>query len=119
MPSAIGAGVTEDVVTGTRLAELLRAGRSIVSNYQTLINDPALGDKHLDSERFTTEAIAAYSKHTGHDPLSGELTERDRRLLEAQIEAMREVVDEQQDDINRAGNRVQGLRASRVRASDE
>ncbi|MER8764504.1 DUF3365 domain-containing protein [Mesorhizobium sp. M0768] len=107
--SAIGAGVTEDVATGTRLAELLRAGRRIISNYQTLINDPALGDKHLDGERITREAIAEYSKHTGNDPLSGELTERDRRLLEVQIEAMREVVDEQQDNINRAGIAFKGF----------
>ncbi|MER9675278.1 DUF3365 domain-containing protein [Mesorhizobium sp. M0208] len=106
---AFGAGVTEDVVTGTRLAELLRAGRSIISNYQTLINDPAIGDKHLDGERITREAIAAYSKHTGNDPLSGELNERDRRLLEVQIEAMREVVDEQQDNINRAGIAFKGF----------
>ena len=109
VPTAMGAGDTGDVATGTRLAELLRAGRSIVSNYQALINDPAVGDKHLDSERFTKEAIAAYSKHTGHDPLSGELTERDRRLLEAQIEAMRAVVDEQQDDINRVGIGFKGF----------
>ncbi|MER8595923.1 DUF3365 domain-containing protein [Mesorhizobium sp. M1182] len=107
--SAIGAGVTEDVATGTRLAELLRAGRRIISNYQTLINDPAVGDKHLDGERITREAIAEYSKHIGNDPLSGELTERDRRLLEVQIEAMREVVDEQQDNINRAGIAFKGF----------
>lgn len=107
--AAIGAGDTEDVAMGTRLAELLRAGRSVVSNYQTLINDPAIGDKHLDSERFTTEAIAVYSKNTGHDPLSGELTERDRRLLEAQIAAMREVLDEQQADINREGIGFKGF----------
>lgn len=108
-PAAIGAGVTEDVAMGIRLAELLRAGRSVVSNYQTLINDPALGDKHLDSERFASEAIAVYSKNTGQDPFSGELTNRDRRLLEAQIGAMREVVDEQQDDINRAGIGFKGF----------
>lgn len=107
-PAAMGA-VTEDVALGMRLAELLRAGRSVVSNYQTLINDPALGDKHLDSERFASEAIAVYSKNTGQDPFSGELTKRDRRLLEAQIGAMREVVDEQQDDINRAGIGFKGF----------
>jgi hypothetical protein len=107
--SAVGAGVTEDEAMGTRLAELLSAARSIVSNYQTLINDPARGDKHLDSERFTREAIAVYSKNTSHDPLSGEMTERDRRLLEAQIAAMREVIDEQQADINRPGIGFKGF----------
>ena len=108
--SAIGAGDAEDVEMATRLAELLRAGRSIVSNYQTLINDPAIGDKHLDSDAITSKRPSPlYSKHTGQDPLSGELTERDRRLLEAQIEAMREVLDEQQDDINREGIGFKGF----------
>lgn len=107
--SVIGAEVTEDVAMGNQLAELLRAARSIVSNYQALINDPAIGDKHLDSERFTKEAIAVYSKNTGHNPYSGDFTERDRRLLGAQIEAMREVVDEQQDNINRAGVAFKGF----------
>lgn len=108
-PAAMGAGVTDDVAMGIRLAELLRAGRSVVSNYQSLINDPALGDKHLDSERFAREVVAAYSKNTGHAPFSGELTSRDRRLLDAQIDAMREVMDEQQDDINRPGIGFKGF----------
>jgi hypothetical protein len=98
-----------DIATGTRLADLLSAGRSILSNYQTLINDPSLGDKHLDGERFTAEAIALYSKQTGQELISDDLPERDRRLLKAQIAAMREVVAEQQDDINRPGIGFKGF----------
>ncbi|MGB3386893.1 MAG: DUF3365 domain-containing protein [Pseudaminobacter sp.] len=109
LPVTVVADDAEDLVTGTRLAELLRAGRNIVSNYQELINDPALGDKHLTSERFTQEATALYSKSTGHDPLSGDLSERDKRLLNAQVEAMREVLDEQQADINREGIGFKGF----------
>ncbi|MDK1493238.1 DUF3365 domain-containing protein [Sinorhizobium sp. 7-81] len=98
-----------DVATGTRLAELLRAARSVLSNYQSLINDPAVGDKHLDGERFTAEAIALYGKRTGVDLISGDLEARDQKLLQAQIEAMREVVDQQQDDINRPGIGFKGF----------
>jgi hypothetical protein len=109
LPVTSGADDADDLITGTRLAELLRAGRNIVSNYQELINDPARGDKQLTSDRFTREAIALYAKRTGHDPLSGELSERDKRLLNAQIEAMREVLDEQQADINREGIGFKGF----------
>ncbi|RUM98931.1 DUF3365 domain-containing protein [Pseudaminobacter arsenicus] len=109
LPVTSGADDADDLITGTRLAELLRAGRNIVSNYQELINDPARGDKQLTSDRFTKEAIALYSKRTGHDPLSGELSQRDKRLLNAQIEAMREVLDEQQADINREGIGFKGF----------
>ncbi|WEX74166.1 DUF3365 domain-containing protein [Sinorhizobium numidicum] len=98
-----------DVATGTRLAELLRAARSVLSNYQSLINDPAVGDKHLDGERFTAEAIALYAKRTGGDLISNDLAARDHKLLQAQVDAMREVVDERQDDINRPGIGFKGF----------
>jgi hypothetical protein len=103
------AGEVDDVATGTRLADLLRAGRSVLSNYQTLINDPALGDKHLDGRRFTAEATALYHKNTGRELISGDMTDHDKRLLDAQLEAMREVVDEQQADINRLGIGFKGF----------
>lgn len=107
--SAAVAEEAADVATGTRLAELLRAARSVLSNYQSLINDPAVGDKHLDGERFTAEAIALYLKRTGNQLMSPDLAERDRKLLQAQIDAMREVVDEEQDDINRPGIGFKGF----------
>ena len=109
MSSAVKAGDAEDQAMGTRLAELLRAGRNVVSNYQTLINDPAIGDKQLDGERLTREAIALYVKQTGQDVFDGDLTARERRLLEAQLDSMREVMDEQQESINRAGIGFKGF----------
>ena len=52
MTSVTAAGDAEDVDMASRLAELLRAGRRMVSNYQTQINDPTIGDKDIDSARF-------------------------------------------------------------------
>ncbi|MDX0831675.1 DUF3365 domain-containing protein [Sinorhizobium medicae] len=106
---SIAAEEAADVATGTRLAELLRAARNVLSNYQSLINDPAIGDKKLNGERFTTEAIALYGERTGHPLISDDLGDRDRKLLQAQVEAMREVVDEEQDDINRPGIGFKGF----------
>ncbi|WFU50872.1 Tll0287-like domain-containing protein [Sinorhizobium terangae] len=109
LSSSAAAQEAADVATGERLAELLRSARSVLSNYQSLINDPAVGDKHLDGERFTAEAIALYAKRTGHPLMSDGLAERDRKLLQAQVEAMREVVDEEQNDINRPGIGFKGF----------
>jgi hypothetical protein len=81
----------------------------VLSNYQTLINDPARGDKHLDGQRFTAEASALYRANTGRELLAHDMPDRDRRLLDAQLEAMREVVDEQQADINRQGIGFKGF----------
>lgn len=98
-----------DIATAQRLAELLRDARTVISNNQSLINDPAVGDKHLDGDRFVRQATALYVEHMGEDPLSPALSERDRRLIDAQIAAMREVVDEHQADINRAGVGFKGF----------
>ncbi len=80
-----------------------------MSNYQTLINDPAIGDKQLDGSRLTREAVALYREQTGQEVLAADLSDRDRQLLEAQLDAMREVVDEQQASINRAGIGFKGF----------
>lgn len=109
LTAAVTGGDPKDVEMGTRLAELLRAGRSIVSNYQMLINDPTISDKGLDSARFVEEAVSLYTERRGSEPLSGDLSERDRRLIEAQLDAMREVLDEHQDDINREGIGFKGF----------
>lgn len=109
LASVVAAGEAEDIEIGNRLAELLRAGRSIVSNYQMLINDPTIGDKGLGSDRFVKEAVSLYTEHMGSDPFEGDLSARDRRLIEAQLEAMREVVDEHQDDLNREGIGFKGF----------
>ena len=109
LTSTVVAGDAEDVDMASRLAELLRAGRSIVSNHQTLINDPTIGDKQIDSTRFAKEAVALYAERMGKEPFSGDLTERDRRLVQAQLDAMREVLDEHQEDINRKGIGFKGF----------
>lgn len=46
-----------DAATGERLAALLRAGRSVISNNQALINDPTIGEKNLSGDRVMREAM--------------------------------------------------------------
>ena len=93
----------QEVAVGERLAALLRVGRSVISGHQALINDPAVGDKGIDGDRIVAEAIALYVERTGSPVLADDLSERERRLTEAQIEAMREVVDEHEAEIDAEG----------------
>ena len=48
-PTTVVAGppADEDAIIAQSLAEMLRDARNVVSNNQDLINNPALGDKHL------------------------------------------------------------------------
>ena len=102
---AIGGGVVAQddaarAVDGNHLAALLRAGRSVVSINQSLINDETKGDKGLTPDAFLAQVTEAYVAANGERPLTDDLTELQRRLIEAQLLAMSEVVDENQELIN-------------------
>lgn len=107
--SAASGGEAEDIATGERLAALLRASRSIVSGHQTLINDPAIGDKGIDGDRLVEEAIALYVERVGEPPVSDTLSESERALAEAQIAAIREVTDEHENEIDTEGVGFKGF----------
>ncbi len=107
--SQMSAASESDTEIANRLADMLRAGRNVVSASQSLINDPAVGDKGITGEKLVQDAERIYAERTGSPLLSGDLSERDRRLLDAQIQAMRKIVDAHQDDINRPGVGFKGF----------
>lgn len=112
LPLALGradAAEDVDIAIGERLADMLRAGRSVVSASQPLINDPEIDDKGFTGDRLVHEAQELYGKRVGTSLLDESLSDRDRLLLEAQIQAMRRVVDEHQSDINRPGVGFKGF----------
>lgn len=99
VPTAV-AGDAEFVI-GTRLANMLRASRSVVSSNQSLINNPDVGDKWFTAQKVLNEAESNYVKLVGTPLLTDDLSDRDRRLLDAQRRAMHKVIDAHQDEINR------------------
>lgn len=94
---------------GQRLAALLRAGRSVISSNQDLINNPSIGDKGLDSANFTKAVEEKYLEQNGASPLEGNLTAEQKQLTEAQLASMAEVIHENQDLINTEGMGFKGL----------
>lgn len=104
----VAAGESDDVATGERLAAFLRAGRSVISSHQDLINDPAIGPKNLTGQRVVTEALEQFRRQ-GKSPAPDTFSESDRKLFDAQIEALREVVDEHQKMIDAKGVGFKGF----------
>lgn len=92
----------EERAVALKLAEMLRAARAVVSQNQALINDPSRGDKGLTADVVLGEAVGIYKSRNGADPLEG-VDPREERLLKAQMDAIREVVDENQARINAQG----------------
>ncbi|MEM7021371.1 MAG: DUF3365 domain-containing protein [Pseudomonadota bacterium] len=91
----------DDQEVALNLANLLRSGRAVIASYQELINDPSGEDKGLTGEIVLADAIARFREVTSLDPRSVDPESRLGRLFQAQMAAIREVVDEQQGTINR------------------
>jgi hypothetical protein len=109
LPAVSSADTAADVEVGNRLAAVLRAGRSVVSNSQSLINDPAIADKGLTGDAFYQQVIETYLEKNGTHPLDDSLTEYERTLTESQLRAMVQVIDENQEIINAEGLAFKGF----------
>jgi hypothetical protein len=98
-----------DVEIATSLAKLLQAGREVISSTQPLINDPDRGDKGLTGEVVLMATVENYKRATGQDPRSISPTSRQGRLMQAEMEAIKDVVDENQRFINEKGVGFKGF----------
>jgi hypothetical protein len=95
----------DDTTTGERLAALLRAGRTVISSHQKLINDESMGKKDLTGQRVVDEALQIFAQGNGDQNLSP----LDRQLFNAQVAAIKEVVDEHQGMIDLKGVGFKGF----------
>jgi Protein of unknown function (DUF3365) len=98
-----------DAVVAQNLAEMLRDARTVISNNEDLINNPALGDKHLTGQKVLADAVKLYEKTTGVDPTAIDPASRQGRLMRAMIKAIVEVVDDNQMTINEKGIGFKGF----------
>lgn len=104
---SFAAGDDEEIALN--LANLLRSGRAVIAAHQDLINDPGGDDKGLTGEVVLEEAIARFQSDNDLDPRAVEPDTRMGQLFEAQMAAIREVVDEHQGTINRPGVGFKGF----------
>jgi Protein of unknown function (DUF3365) len=93
----------EDKAVANSLADMLRAGRTVISRNQDRINNPDLGDKGLDGKTVLEQALKIYHENTKSDPLQIDPSSRHGRLLRAQMDAIVEVMDSNQKMINQPG----------------
>jgi hypothetical protein len=93
----------DDAAIAKTLADMLRAGRSVISSNQAKINDPKLGDKGLTGEVVLAEAAKNFKASTGTDPAAIDPASRQGRLLKAEMDAIVAVMDANQGTINAPG----------------
>lgn len=107
--SRIRADDSAEVEIALRLAKLLQAGRQVISSSQALINDPERGDKGLTGDAVLAATADSYEKATGQDPRAIAANSREGRFLQAEMAAIKEVVDENQSFINEKGVGFKGF----------
>ncbi len=105
---ALGSEAAE-VDIAVSLARLLQAARAVISSNQPLINDPDRGDKGLTGDVVLAAAVQRFTKLTGVNPNSIDPASRKGRLLRAEMESIREVMDENQGIINEKGFGFKGF----------
>ena len=91
---------TDEEEIALNLANLLRAARAVISAKQELINDPMVGDKGLTGDVVLAETLARFEESTGIDPAAVDPDSLMGQLFQAQMAAIKEVMDEAQESIN-------------------
>ena len=93
----------DDVKVAESLSTLLQAARTVVSRHQAEINNPDVGNKRFTGAKVLAEAVADYKSTTGVDPTTIDPSTRQGRLLRAQMASIVEVVEANQETINKKG----------------
>ena len=92
------------------MATFLRSARAVISKNQKLINDASKGDKGLSAEVVLAKAKANYKTATGVDIDSiADTSTLHGELLQAEMDAVVEVMDKAQAQINEEGVGFKGF----------
>ena len=97
-----------DEATAKEMATLFRAARAVIGKHQKHINDPEVGDKGLSADSVIEQAKANYKKATGYDLVVDPETQAGE-FLQAELDAIRAIMDENQDLINEKGKGLKGF----------
>lgn len=88
------------------LAMMLDAGRSVISDHQTLFDDPEKGDKGFTPEAFERQLLETFRSRAGTDldeSRSARIPTGAKAVLKVLVAASKLVVAEAQSEINRQG----------------
>jgi hypothetical protein len=103
-----GAASHNDPETANDLMAVLRAGRAIVAANQDRINDPAKGQKDLDSTGFVAQVRAQF-EHTTGKPATFDPESSEGRLVQVEMDAIAEVIDASQTTFKAPGPTFKGF----------
>lgn len=92
---------SENLEIALALADVLRAARSEIASQQPLINDATIENKGLDGARLIELVKARLEASDKAQLLNLSADSRKGALIQAQLESIREVIDQNQSVVNR------------------
>ena len=98
-----GDNADSDLETALYMADVLRAARSEIASQQPNINNELLGDKGLSGSVLIERTLARLKEAGKPDPLQFPPDSRAGKIINAQLSAMEEIIDENQALINQQG----------------
>jgi hypothetical protein len=100
---------SEGVAIAKSVAAMLSAGLVVISNNQALIDNPDLGDKGLDGKSVLQQVQKIFRETTGSDPSTIDPGNRHGRLLRVEMDAIVEVMNAHQRELNQRGIGFKGF----------
>ena len=95
--------------TALMLADVLRAARTEIASQQPTINNQLVGDKGLSGDVILERTLARMETSGKLDALNNPIDDRERKLFQAQLDSIEEIINENQPLINRKGIGFKGF----------
>lgn len=95
--------------TALMLADVLRAARTEIASQQPTINNQLVGDKGLSGDVILERTLARMETSGKLDALNNPIDDREKRLFQAQLDSIEEIINENQPLINRKGIGFKGF----------
>jgi len=108
VPSA-RAAEPSDLEIALGLSQLLQSARAVVSAEQDLINDPTRGDKGLTGDVVLARGLENFKQTTGIDVRTIDPGSRYGKLIDAEMNAIRNTMADVQSSINKQGLGFKGF----------
>jgi hypothetical protein len=107
--SRIAVADEQRLETALILADVLRAARTEIASQQPTINNALVADKGLTGD-VVVERILARLRESGRlERLEAPISADEQKLFQAQLDSMREIIDENQILINKSGIGFKGF----------
>src|SRR5215467_14344323 len=100
---------SEGLAIAKSVAAMLSAGLIVISNNQELIDNPNVGDKGLDGKSVLEQVKKIFRETTGIDPSTIDPSKRHGRLLRVEMDAIVEVMNAHERELNQRGIGFKGF----------